>query len=56
MILGVERRIEFYELSKPLIEFLNNNCHPHMSIHITSTQSTLLEGIAALNTEEPIKD
>ena len=38
---------EFNNLSKQLIDFLNANCHPHVSVIIDSTHSEILEGIAA---------
>ena len=36
--------MEFVELSKVLIEWLNENCGPHDTIIITPTNAKLLEG------------
>lgn len=34
----------FMELTDKVIEWMNNNCHPHHTIIITSTHAELLEG------------
>lgn len=39
-----EQRAEFEALSRPLIKWLCENCHPHHTIIITSTDAELLEG------------
>lgn len=35
---------EFTFAATPLIEYLKNNCHPHMSVIVTSDHAELLEG------------
>lgn len=47
---------EFESLSKPLIKWLNDNCHPHHTIIITPTDAELLEGSMAIHTTEFVKD
>ena len=56
MNLNEEQRKEFEKLSKQLIEWLNNNCHPHTSIVVTPTNAELLEGVCAIQTMEFVKD
>jgi len=53
MILKKSQREEFETVSKPLIKWLNENCHPHVSVIITTTSSELLEGMASTG---PIMD
>lgn len=43
MILTKEQQKEFSELSKPLMKFLNNNFHPHITVIVTPTSAELLE-------------
>ena len=40
----------------PLIEYLNNNHHPHTSIIVTTTHAEVLEGKICVNTNEFVKD
>lgn len=56
MILDKEKIKEFHEISKPLVKFLNDNCHPHVTVITDSTSSQLFEGICNMYTEEFIKD
>lgn len=47
---------ELEKLSRPLIEFLNNNFHPHTKIIIETDSAELVEGICAFKTTAYIKD
>ncbi len=47
---------DFQQLTKPLIKWLNDNHHPHVTLIITPTSAELLEGILAFPTTEFIKD
>jgi len=47
---------EFTKLSNKLIEFLNNNHHPHTHIIITSTSAEISEGIMAFDNMEFLRD
>jgi hypothetical protein len=38
---------EFIEAAKPLIKFLNEKGHPHMTAIITCTSAELMEGLCA---------
>lgn len=44
MILNKQQRAEFDTLCRPLLKFLCENCHPHVSVIVTSTNAELLEG------------
>ncbi len=56
MKLTDEKRKEFEELSKPLMKFLCENCHPHVTVVIEPTSAELLEGQMAVNTDEFVVD
>jgi hypothetical protein len=47
---------EFEKLSKPLIEFLNDNFNPHTKILITDDNAEILSGECSIHTKEFIKD
>ena len=38
-------RVEFEQLARAMMEFLCNNCHPHVTVIITPTGAELLEGV-----------
>jgi len=41
---------------RPAMEFLNQNFHPHVSIHINQTHATLSEDTFGIHTEDYIVD
>jgi len=47
---------EFERATSKLIKFLNDNCHPHVSVIVTPTGAELLEGFCSFITEEYIHD
>ena len=46
-----ERREEFIELVKPLMEFLRENFHPHVSIIVTPLDAEVVIGEIAYSEE-----
>jgi hypothetical protein len=52
MILTSQQQQELLEAAKPLIKWLNDNCHPHCTAAVDQTSVELLEGIATNRTEE----
>ena len=52
MIATEEQRAEFEKLTRPIIKWLNDNCHPHCSIHIDTGRAELVEGVCAYSTED----
>jgi hypothetical protein len=50
------QRKEFEELTRPVIEWMNNNCNPHVVIVIEPTSATLNEGLVGFYTEDYVKD
>jgi len=44
------------EAAKPLIEYLNNNYHPHCKIIVECDSVEVVEGVKAFVTKEFIKD
>ena len=47
MILTDKQRAEFLELSRPMMEWLNNNFHPHVDVIISPVDARLLEGVSS---------
>ena len=47
---------EMLEMAKPLIKWINENCHPHCECIVDMTTVKLVEGVAANKTDEFIKD
>ncbi|MHB1328007.1 MAG: hypothetical protein ACYC2K_07380 [Gemmatimonadales bacterium] len=56
MILNEQQRREFEAVTRPVIEWLNKNCHPHVSVVIDITSAELSEGVAAVRTNDYIRD
>ena len=44
------------EAARPLIKWLNDNCHPHCEVIVGPGSAELVEGIARQVTTEYIKD
>ena len=44
------------ELTKPVMEWLNKNGHPHMKVIIETNSVELVEGVSAFTTDEFITD
>lgn len=49
-------RDEFIQITEPVIRWLNENAHPHMSVIITTTDAEMLEGVLCHKTDEFIKN
>ncbi len=47
MVITKEQQKEFENVVRPLIEWLNENCHPHVSVYVDCTSAELSEGICA---------
>jgi len=56
MILSKDQEKEFENLTRPVIEWLNKNYHPHVSVTICSTRAELSEGVIGFTTFDYIKD
>ena len=52
MKLTTTQQAELLEAAKPLIRWMNQNCHPHCEVRIDQCNVELLEGIAMARTEE----
>jgi len=51
-----EQQKEFEKLTNPLIKFINDHGHPHMTIIIDNSSAELLSGEMCHRTEEFWKD
>ena len=56
MILSIEQREEFEKVVRPLIEWLNKECHPHVIAIIEPGRATLTEGMYSVPIEDYIPD
>lgn len=56
MILTQEQLKEFEDVTRPLIKFLNDHFHPHVTVIVDNTSAELSEGIATFRTEDYLKD
>ena len=54
MILTEQQRKEFEAASRPLMEWLSKNCHPHVKVLVDYSSSEMLEGIVIFSTEDYI--
>ena len=51
-----EQGKEFEAITRPVIAWLNNNCHPHVPVLIDPTSAVLYEGTIGYTTEAYTKD
>ena len=56
MILNKEQHGEFEKVVRPLIKWLNDNCHPHITVIVDCGRAEILEGVTAFTTDDYIKD
>jgi hypothetical protein len=47
---------EFESITRPVIKWLNDNCHPHVTAVIDPTRAELLEGVCAYPTNDYLRD
>ena len=53
MVLTREQIASLTAASRPLIEWLNENCHPHCEVNVTTTGATATEGLAHVVASQP---
>jgi len=51
-----EQQQEMLEAAKPLMKWMNENCHPHCKMIVGQMHMELLEGVATNKTEEFMTD
>ena len=56
MILNKKQQKEFEKVVRPLIKWLNDNCHPHVVVVTNCTRAELSEGVNSFRTEDYWKD
>jgi hypothetical protein len=52
MTVTKEQSAEMLEAAKPLIKWMNENCHPHTTAIVTAVDIELMEGVACEKTHE----
>jgi len=50
-----EQQAEFEQIARKMIAFINENCHPHVTVVISTTHAELSEGVCAFYTEDYVK-
>lgn len=56
MSLTDQQRKEFEAVTRPVIEWLNANCHPHVTAVVDPVSAELLEGVCAFRTTDYVRD
>jgi len=56
MILTEKQREEFKQVVEPVMKWLSDNGHPHVSVTINYSRAELVEGISAHVTDKFVKD
>lgn len=56
MTLTEQQREEFESITRPVIEWLNKNCHPHITVTIEPTRAELSEGVFSFPTNDYLTD
>jgi hypothetical protein len=56
MVLTEQQQKELESVSRPLIEWLNKNCHPHVTAIVEPGRVELLEGVCSIPIEDYIPD
>ena len=51
MIITEEQHSQLEKVVRPVIEWLGENCNPHTSIIVDTTNAELVEGIASVGTK-----
>ena len=56
MAITEEQQLTMLEAAKPLIKWMNENCHPHCTALVDQMRIELVEGIATNATKEFLRD
>lgn len=48
MILTKEQLVSLEAVAKPLMRWLNDNCHPHITAIVDSSRAEIVEGLAVI--------
>ena len=56
MTITKKQQEEMLEAAKPLVRWLNENCHPHCAARVDQNTVELTEGVASLRTDEFLRD
>lgn len=56
MVLTPEQRKTFEEAARPLIKWLNENCHPHVTALVEPDRAELVEGVSMVRVPDYIRD
>ena len=56
MELDNEKKDEFLAAVEPLVKFLNDNGHPHMTVLVTPTGAEIVEGVYSITLDKFVRD
>lgn len=51
-----KQKADFEAIARQMIEWLNVNCHPHVTVVIDTTSTELSEGVIALSTNDYLRN
>lgn len=56
MTLNDDQRKTFEQVARPLMKWVNENCHPYVTVVVDCTSAELSEGVCCVRTEDYIRD
>jgi hypothetical protein len=56
LVLTKKQQHEFAKAARPLIKFLNDNCHPYVCVVVDVDSAQIFEGVARFVTEDYLRD
>ena len=56
MILNEQQRKEFEDAARPLMKWVSENCHPHVTVHVDYSCAQLFECVNSFVTEDYVLD
>lgn len=51
-----QQKKDFEAVTRPVIEWLNKNCHPHVTVVVEPTRAELFEGAICVGTMDYVRD
>lgn len=55
-MISMEKQEEFEIAARPLVKWLNDNCHPHVTVIVENDGAQLFEGLCSFRTQDYVPD
>jgi hypothetical protein len=55
-MISMEKQEELEAVTRPLVKWLNENCHPRVTVIVENDGAQLFEGLCSFRTHDYIKD